>query len=192
MDINRDMIRDIKLFVFPMYLVDLVHILVMLETKIHSLIPYCLQTHSRTYLNNMFSSLSIGDGGDNVDDDERAGTKEVDNESNSVCSKRNIPPALHDTTENTRLLHENYMIQQYMIDRKMEIFAIVEGIDSTTGGSCQARHSFIPSEIEWDKSFAPCVFEDRDGSAVIDFSVFHDLVDVPSNATSCGHTSSYT
>ena len=88
---------------------------------------------------------------------------------------------------------EKDMIQLFMIDRKMEIFAIVEGIDATTGGPCQARHSFIPSEIEWDKSFAPCVFEDeRDGSAVIDFSVFHDLVDVPSNASSCGHTSSYT
>ena len=87
---------------------------------------------------------------------------------------------------------EKDMIQLFMIDRKMEIFAIVEGIDATTGGPCQARHSFIPSEIEWDKSFAPCVFEDeRDGSAVIDFSVFHDLVDVPSNATSCGNIPSY-
>ena len=77
--------------------------------------------------------------------------------------------------------------------QRLIAFAIVEGIDATTGGPCQARHSFIPSEIEWDKSFAPCVFEDeRDGSAVIDFSVFHDLVDVPSNASTCGHTSSYT
>ena len=116
----------------------------------------------------------------------------MNKESSSVCSKSNIPsPAVHDTKENT-LQQENYMIQRYMIDRKMEIFAIVEGIDSTTGGSCQARHSYIPSEIEWDKSFAPCVFEDeRDGSAVIDFSVFHDLIDVHSNPCSCGSIPSH-
>ena len=69
----------------------------------------------------------------------------------------------------------------------MEIFAILEGIDATTGGPCQARHSFACSDIEWDKSFAPTMSEDiDDGAAVIDFSVFHDLIDVPINASYCG------
>lgn len=57
----------------------------------------------------------------------------------------------------------------------------------------QARHSFICNEIIWDKSFAPCVFEDKkDGSAVIDFSVFHELIDVSSNAHYSGSMPSHT
>lgn len=88
---------------------------------------------------------------------------------------------------------EKNMIALFMADRKMEIMAIVEGIDATTGGVVQARHSFVCSEIEWDKSFAPCVFEDKgDGSAVIDFSVFHNLVDVPEDASHSGPIPSHT
>jgi Inward rectifier potassium channel C-terminal domain len=88
---------------------------------------------------------------------------------------------------------EKDMIALFMADRKMEIMAIVEGIDATTGGVVQARHSFVCSEIEWDKSFAPCVFEDKgDGSAVIDFSVFHNLVDVSEDASHSGPIPSHT
>ena len=88
---------------------------------------------------------------------------------------------------------EKDMIALFMADRKMEIMAIVEGIDATTGGVVQARHSFVCSEIEWDKSFAPCVFEDKgDGSAVIDFSVFHNLVDVSEDAAHSGPIPSHT
>lgn len=95
--------------------------------------------------------------------------------------------------EKDRIKKEKDMISFYMQDRKMEIMAIVEGIDATTGGVVQARHSFIHSEIEWDKSFTPCVFEDsQDGSAVIDFSVFHDLIDVSTDANSSGPIQSHT
>ena len=88
---------------------------------------------------------------------------------------------------------EKDMIALFMADRKMEIMAIVEGIDATTGGVVQARHSFVCSEIEWDKSFAPCVFEDKaDGSAIIDFSVFHNLVDVSEDASHSGPIPSHT
>ena len=145
-----------------------------------------------------FSCYIGDDDEDNADNDVRETTTEMNHKNNRVCpsptsSMRNkeVSSTLHTTKEST-WREENYMIQQYMIDRKMEIFAIVEGIDSTTGGSCQARHSYIPTEVVWNQSFVPCVFEDeRDGSAVIDFSVFHDLIDVPSNTTTCGHTSSY-
>jgi len=39
-----------------------------------------------------------------------------------------------------RYHEEKEMIQRFMADRKMEIFAIVEGIDATTGGPCQVQH----------------------------------------------------
>lgn len=41
--------------------------------------------------------------------------------------------------------------------------------------------------MEWNKSFRPCVFEDEsDASAVIDFGLFHDLIDVEVDAPYAG------
>lgn len=88
-------------------------------------------------------------------------------------------------------LEEKLMTQRYMQDRHIEIIAIVEGIDAATGGSVQARHSFLPDEIKWDKGYAPCIFEDEeDGSAIVDFSIFHDLQDVSEDAAFSGVVSS--
>ncbi len=85
----------------------------------------------------------------------------------------------------------------------IEIVAILEGVDPTSSGALQARHSYLAcggssscnngssssnngssssnngssssSEVIWHKTFAPCVFHDsEDGTAVIDFSKFHD------------------
>ena len=42
---------------------------------------------------------------------------------------------------------ERRMIQTYMRDRRMEILAIVEGMDAATGGVVQARHSFVCDDI---------------------------------------------
>ena len=60
-------------------------------------------------------------------------------------------------------LEEQQMVDRYLADRKIEIIAIVEGVDSTTGGNVQARHSFTVSEIEWHKSFVNCVEPDEEG-----------------------------
>lgn len=86
---------------------------------------------------------------------------------------------------------EKQMVQQYMLDRQIEIFAIVEGSDSATGGNVQARHSYTPSDIEWDKTFEECLFQDPDdGCTTIDFGLFHDLVDAPKDAAYSGCISS--
>jgi hypothetical protein len=86
--------------------------------------------------------------------------------------------------ENMEQRAERNMIQAYMADRNMEVIAIIEGTDQATGGAVQARHSFIPSEIKWHHTFASCVFEDdRDGSAVIDFNMFHKLRPVSANSS---------
>ena len=87
--------------------------------------------------------------------------------------------------------HES-MIKLYMKDRHIEILAIVEGTDATTGGVVQARHSYTLEELKWHAMFEPCVKVDEvDGSAVIDFSVFHQLRKVSSNSTYCGAVSSH-
>ena len=65
-------------------------------------------------------------------------------------------------------------------------------VDSATGGSVQAKHSYICSEIEWDKSFEFCVFRDPDdGYTTIDFSRFHELIDVSPDAPHAGPIASY-
>ena len=83
------------------------------------------------------------------------------------------------------------MIQAYMRDKRMEVVAIVEGIDAATGGVVQARHSFICDEIKWHKTFLPCVHEDEEeGVAVIDFSTFHKLKPASVDSASTGVMSS--
>ncbi len=79
------------------------------------------------------------------------------------------------------------MVQRYLRDRQVEIIVIVEGVDAATGGMVQARHSYTSSEIMWDKSFECCVEKDPvDGCTTIDFSKFHQLCDVPSDAPFAG------
>lgn len=82
---------------------------------------------------------------------------------------------------------ERSMVQRYMRDRQIEIIVIVEGVDAATGGMVQARHSYTSDEVEWNKSFECCVFKDpADGCTTIDFSQFHELVDVPDDAPFAG------
>jgi potassium inwardly-rectifying channel subfamily J len=93
--------------------------------------------------------------------------------------------AYDDETESHQ--EERRMVQTYMRDRRMEIVAVVEGLDATTGGVVQARHSFVCDDIKWNRSFVPCVHEeDEEGVAVIDFSVFHKLRKVPSDSPFSG------
>jgi hypothetical protein len=78
---------------------------------------------------------------------------------------------------------EKEMIQRYMLDRQIEIVAIVEGSDPATGGSVQARHSYVVNEIEWDKRFQHCVYQDPDDFyATVDFDLFHELTEAPKDA----------
>lgn len=87
---------------------------------------------------------------------------------------------------------ERHMVQKYMKDRHIEVIAIVEGMDSATGGVVQARHSFIIDEIKWNRTFEPCVHEDsEEGVAVIDFSSFHRTKRVPADSAFPGLLASY-
>jgi hypothetical protein len=61
----------------------------------------------------------------------------------------------------------------------------------STGGVVQARHSYTVAEMEWNAMFVPCVSVGPDGAAVIDFSKFHSLKKVSSNADHCGVVSSH-
>jgi potassium inwardly-rectifying channel subfamily J len=70
---------------------------------------------------------------------------------------------------------EQASVMQFMRDRRAEVVVIVEGTDAATGGTVQARHSYILDDIAWNHKFPPCVREDKDGAALIDFGVFHQV-----------------
>ena len=105
------------------------------------------------------------------------------NEYNNTMNIKSSPVIASNNNDNFDWQkHEQEMIQKYMKDRKIEIVTIVEGIDAATGGSVQAMHSFTLDEISWNKGFVPCVFEDEDYSAIVDFSLFHQIEDVSLDA----------
>lgn len=82
---------------------------------------------------------------------------------------------------------EREMIQRYIRERQIEVIAIVEGSDSATGGNVQARHSYVTSEIAWNKAFKYCLFADpEDGVVTVDFDRFHQLRDVAKDAAYAG------
>ena len=96
-------------------------------------------------------------------------------------NKENVPCGSNETDigadiESGRQKEEREMVQSFMMDRHMEVIAVVEGVDSATGGNVQSRHSYVFDEIQWNRTFVPCVYEDvEQGIPVIDFSVFHKL-----------------
>lgn len=71
---------------------------------------------------------------------------------------------------------DRVVIEDYLAASQTEVLVILEGIDSFTGCSVQARHSYTAAEMEWDAHFAPCVFSDEDGGCCVDFSKFHDTI----------------
>ena len=91
--------------------------------------------------------LGASNGNGNGTDVVKGGHAEVEVEVSSRSSgvKDSNVPELVGRTDSYGYLEEKDMIAFYMSDRKMEIMAVVEGIDATTGGVVQARHSFVPS-----------------------------------------------
>ncbi|ETV91913.1 hypothetical protein, variant 3 [Aphanomyces invadans] len=74
-------------------------------------------------------------------------------------------------------------IERHFARTNMEIVVILEGEDSTTSNTAQARHSYRLSDIVWDHMFARCVKRHPETKGVwIDFDEFHDLVSVSTNA----------
>mmetsp|Transcript_82687 Transcript_82687/g.267705 ORF Transcript_82687/g.267705 Transcript_82687/m.267705 type:complete len:561 (+) Transcript_82687:201-1883(+) len=60
-----------------------------------------------------------------------------------------------------------------------EILIILEGVDTMTASTVQARHSYIREDIVWDHTFAPMFSVDPYGGAVIDFTKVDDIVPAP-------------
>ncbi|TRY91355.1 hypothetical protein DNTS_026248 [Danionella cerebrum] len=67
--------------------------------------------------------------------------------------------------------------------QQFEIIIILEGIVEATGMMCQAKTSYIESEIEWGARFEPCMTLEK-GAFRVDLRRFHSTYPVPIPACS--------
>ncbi|XP_062869646.1 G protein-activated inward rectifier potassium channel 2 [Trichomycterus rosablanca] len=65
---------------------------------------------------------------------------------------------------------------------ELEIVVILEGMVEATGMTCQARSSYVSSEIKWGYRFMP-VLTLEDGFYEVDYNSFHDIYET--NTPSC-------
>lgn len=68
------------------------------------------------------------------------------------------------------------MIHNHIEVNDLEIVVLIEGTESVTSNSLQARYSYTASDIEYNMTFAPCVYISDKKQAVIDFNRFQDLI----------------
>ncbi|TDH67853.1 hypothetical protein CCR75_002836 [Bremia lactucae] len=66
----------------------------------------------------------------------------------------------------------------------LEVIVILEGIDSSTSNTMQARNSYTDEDIVWDATFERCVMKTSKGLC-IDFDRFHLLKPAPLDAKRC-------
>jgi inward rectifier potassium channel len=59
-----------------------------------------------------------------------------------------------------------------------EILVTLTGIEETSAQNVHARHSYAASEIVWNRRFADILDWRDDGTPVIDFRRFHDVVEL--------------
>jgi len=56
---------------------------------------------------------------------------------------------------------------------KVEVLVVLAGVDETFAQRIHARHSYLPSEIVWDRQFADVLSIGDNGQRVIDYHRFH-------------------
>eukprot|EP00644_Phytophthora_capsici_P003461 jgi/Phyca11/535053/estExt2_fgenesh1_pg.C_PHYCAscaffold_310037 len=75
-------------------------------------------------------------------------------------------------------------IMNHLRKSGLEVVVILEGIDSSTSNTMQARNSYTDEDIAWDATFERCVLKTSTGLC-IDFDRFHLLKPAPMDAKHC-------
>ncbi|XP_077448143.1 G protein-activated inward rectifier potassium channel 2 [Stigmatopora argus] len=70
----------------------------------------------------------------------------------------------------------------HLAKEELEIVVILEGMVEATGMTCQARSSYVSSEIKWGYRFTP-VLTLEDGFYEVDYNSFHDIYET--NTPTC-------
>ncbi|CAI5723528.1 unnamed protein product [Hyaloperonospora brassicae] len=81
-------------------------------------------------------------------------------------------------------------IMNHLCKSKLEVVVILEGIDSSTSNTMQARYSYVDDDIAWDATFERCVVTTSRGLCV-DFDRFHLLKPAPLDTQRCVMTSQF-
>ena len=68
------------------------------------------------------------------------------------------------------------MILDHIRRNDLEIVVLVEGTESVTSNKLQARFSYAADDIIANFAFSPCVRDDGNGGALIDFEKFQQVV----------------
>lgn len=68
------------------------------------------------------------------------------------------------------------MIMNHIRCNDLEIVVLVEGTESVTSNKLQARFSYAVDDIMANYAFSPCVQDDGNGGALIDFEKFQQVV----------------
>ncbi|XP_050977006.1 G protein-activated inward rectifier potassium channel 2 isoform X2 [Labeo rohita] len=72
--------------------------------------------------------------------------------------------------------------KEHLAQEELEIVVILEGMVEATGMTCQARSSYVASEIKWGYRFTP-VLTLEDGFYEVDYNSFHEIYET--NTPSC-------
>jgi inward rectifier potassium channel len=67
---------------------------------------------------------------------------------------------------------------QSLAAESAEIVITLTGIDGTFAQSIYARHSYVADEILWNRRFADVLCELDDGTRVIDYRRFHEVIEI--------------
>ena len=67
-------------------------------------------------------------------------------------------------------------LRNHLIGDDLEICVMIEGTESVTSNSLQARYSYTAEDIEFNMTFRPCVSINEKKEAVIDFNKFQELL----------------
>mmetsp|Transcript_43245 Transcript_43245/g.83017 ORF Transcript_43245/g.83017 Transcript_43245/m.83017 type:complete len:420 (+) Transcript_43245:99-1358(+) len=67
-------------------------------------------------------------------------------------------------------------VAKYLDEAQLEVLCLVEGIEPSTSGTLQARHSYTSDDVAHNASFKRCVSRSQDGGCKVNFDAFHELV----------------
>ena len=67
--------------------------------------------------------------------------------------------------------------QDSLFADQAEMIVVLSGTDDTFAATIHARHSYLPTDIHWNKRFADIIEIRADGQRTINLRKFHDLHD---------------
>ena len=80
--------------------------------------------------------------------------------------------AMHPIDENSPLWGAT---PESLAEKAVEIVVTLTGLDETFSQTVHARHSYIASEVIWDRQFVDLFSQRPNGQYVIDYHHFHDV-----------------